>query len=282
MHSKPSLTILVALGVVLALPGIANAQECPSASSPEQARQLAGDTFAEGQVHFNAGRFREALERFECSNSLVPHHNTLYNMVECAERIGDNERATRYALSYLGQYSDEDGVEQARARLQSLEVRLAASPPPPPTETPEPDSPVTDAPTGEPETRMTLARRMAWVTLAVGAGIAIAGGGAYGGSVSRNNEYQDTNDEYNEDGVLTDDERADLADMSDSGEAMESAGWALMGVGLAALATSIVLFAAFDGREPVGVAGREGAGRAFSVSPLVLEEGGGLSVAGRF
>ena len=125
---------------------------------------------------------------------------------------------------------------------------------------------------------MTLARRLAWITLGVGAGIAIVGGGVYGGAASNNGEYRDTNDEYNEDGVLTEDERSSLADLSDSGEAMESAGWALMGVGLAAMVTSIVLFAAFDGSESVGQA----EGSAFAVSPLVMEEGGGVSVAGRF
>ena len=279
MRSRLSLTILFALGVLLALPGIANAEECPAASSPEQSRQLAGDAFAEGQVHFNAGRFREALERFECSNSLVPHHNTLYNMGECSERIGDNDRALRYARAYLAQYPDEDGVAQVRTRLQRLEAQQAATPPPPPpVETPEPQPPVTDSPAEEGATRMTLARRMAWVTLGVGAGIAIVGGGVFGGAVSNNGDYRDTNDEYNEDGVLTEDERSSLADLSDSGEAMESAGWALMGVGLAAMVTSIVLFAAFDGSETVGQA----EGSAFAVNPLVLEEGGGLSVVGRF
>ena len=278
MQSRPSLTMLIALGVLLALTGIARAQDCPSASSPDESRQLAGDTFAEGQVHFNAGRFREALERFECSNSLVPHHNTLYNMGECAERIGDNDRAIRHARAYLAQYPDEDGVAQVRTRLQRLEAAQAATPPPPSTETPEPQPPVTDSPADEGATRMTLARRLAWVTLGVGAGIAIVGGGVFGGAVSNNGEYRDTNDEYNEDGVLTEDERSSLADLSDSGEAMESAGWALMGVGLAAMVTSIVLFAAFDGSEAVGQEG----GSAIAVSPLVLEEGGGLSVAGRF
>ena len=278
MQNRLSSTILFVLGLAAIASRVASAQECPSASAPEQARQLAGDTFAEGQVHFNEGRFREALERFECSNSLVPHHNTLYNMGQCAQRLGDNAAAIGHFRSFLELYPDAEGVEEVRARLGRLEAEQGASPSPPPDETPEPQPPVTDTPAGEPETRMTLARRMAWVTLAVGAGIAIAGGGVYGGSVSRNGEYRDTNDEYNQDGVLTEDERSSLADLSDSGEAMESAGWALMGVGLAAMVTSIVLFAAFDGSETVGQA----EGSAFAVSPLVLEEGGGLSVAGRF
>ena len=275
MRSRLSLTILFVLGLAASAPRIASAQECPSASSPDESRQLAGDTFAEGQVHFNAGRFREALERFECSNSLVPHHNTLYNMGECAERIGDNDRALRYARAYLAQYPDEDGVAQVRTRLQRLEAQQAATPTPP---SDQPPSDAEQPPADEGATRMTLARRMAWVTLGVGAGIAIVGGGVFGGAVSNNGEYRDTNDEYNQDGVLTEDERSSLADLSDSGEAMESAGWALMGVGLAAMVTSIVLFAAFDGSEAVG----QEAGSAFAVSPLVLEKGGGLSVAGRF
>jgi hypothetical protein len=117
---------------------------------------------------------------------------------------------------------------------------------------------------------MTTARRLAWVTLGVGAGLAIVGGGVFGGAASNNADFIAANDEAIADGVLDDDERAELDDQSATGEAMETAGWALMGVGLASLVASVVIFTAFDGTETVAVA------------PVVLAVGGGLGVAGRF
>jgi uncharacterized membrane protein YebE (DUF533 family) len=57
----------------------------------------------------------------------------------------------------------------------------------------------------------------------------------FGGAASNNADFIAANDEAIADGVLDDDERAELDDQSATGEAMETAGWALMGIGVASL-----------------------------------------------
>ena len=120
---------------------------------------------------------------------------------------------------------------------------------------------------------MSAARRAAWGTFAAGLALGVAGGAFYGVAVSRNGEYQQNSEDYEAGGDVEwtpeqfDDEAA-------SGQALETAGWALMGVGLAALATSIVLFAAFDGEEP--------AERRAHIAPFGGQGMGGMSVGGSF
>jgi len=263
--------------VWLALSGSAWAEECPRASSPDEARQLAGRAFSEGQTLFDAGNFRAALERFQCSYGLVPHHNTLYNMGECAESLDDLEGAIRYFRLYVETFPDIEGRAEVETRLRQLEARQAESHAPPTSEpNPQPNPPRTVTPA----MHMTLARRLAWVTLGVGAGLAILGGGIYGGSISRNGDFQAANDDYLSDNFLSDEERSDLDSQRSAGQSMEAAGWALLGVGLASLAASIVLFFAFDSTEPA--AGRGSRASRLSLGPLVLSQGGGVSVAGDF
>ncbi len=124
--------------------------------------------------------------------------------------------------------------------------------------------------------RMTSARRWAWVTLALGLAIAGTGGGLYGAAVSRNAEYVQNREDF-EQGLETGWDLSEFNSRADSGEGLEGAGWALMGVGLASLVTSIVLFAAFDGTENVPNDGGQ--------SLLSLKLGDGLlgfSVSGSF
>lgn len=274
MLREISITLCL-LGAVLTFSGYASAEQCPRADSPEQARALAGEEFSAGQQRFEAGDFRAALVRFECSYSLVPHNNTLYNMGECAEALDDDAAAIRYFRTYLEEYPDAEGAAEVRTRLAALEARQVETPPPPP--------PPGDDSDGGDGTRMTLARRLAWITMGVGAGIAIVGGGVYGGAVAQNNDFDQLNAQYLEgDNRLDENELGELEDIRGTGESMEAAGWALMGVGLASLVASIVLFAAFDGTEPATGSARRERRLGLALSPLVLEEGGGLSIAGAF
>lgn len=257
----------------------ARAQDCPPASSPEEARERAGEAFSQGQELFEAGDFSAALERFRCSYGLVPHHNTLYNMGECAAELGDVDAAIRYFQTYVETYPEVEGRAAVEERLRELEEREESRPPPGDEPGPETEpAPETEPPPTGADTRMTLARRLAWVTLGVGAGLAIAGGAVYGAAVSRNNEFQTNNEDYLSDDNLSAEERSELESLRDSGEAMEGAGWALMGIGLASIVTSVVLFFAFDATETASTARSP----SLSLGPLVLSEGGGLSVAGSF
>jgi len=248
-------------------------QACPEGASPDETRDLAATAFEDGQRLYNQGNYRGAIERFRCSFRLVPHPNTLFNIGESAELAGDPALALRTFRQYLEQYPGGQGHDQAEARVRVLEVTSARAPEP--EAAPEPA--VVPEPPEEPgERRLTAARRAAWATLALGVAIGATGGALYGVAVSRNGDYTENRDAY-EQGLPTDWDSGDFTSAADRGHGLEGAGWALMGVGLASLVTSIVLFAAREGSEPV-----ESSGGSASVGPIFGDGLVGLSVGGTF
>jgi tetratricopeptide (TPR) repeat protein len=273
----------VAIGIVICLmlrPCLAFAEgACSEGDTPEASREIAAAAFTEGQRLYDAGDYRGAIERFRCSFQLVPHPNTLFNIGESAELAGDSPLALETFRQYLEQYPDGRGREQAESRVRALEA-LAGRHVEPEPETPEPDVQSPEAPPPQPETpieetRMTGARRAAWATLALGVAIAATGGALYGVARSRNGDYVNQRDECSEN--YTPECAEDARNAADEGEAYEGAGWALIGIGAASLVASIVLFAAFDGSEPV-----ESSGAVARITPLIGDGVVGLSVGGRF
>ena len=273
----------VILGLLLHAGMVSAEQSCPDGETPERMREIAAEAFAEGQRLYDEGNHRAALERFQCSFQLVPHPNTLFNIGETAELAGDAELALRTFQRYLASYPEGQARDQAEERVRALggqagEARPEDSgnePVAEPQEQPQGDEEIPDW-DPEPSTgemRMSTARRAAWGTFAAGLALGIAGGALYGVAVSRNGDYQQNRDDF-DDGLSVGWTRDDFDAEAASGEAFESAGWALMGVGLASLATSIILFAAFDGEVPVE-------GQAY-VAPFAGEGLAGVSVGGSF
>ena len=273
----------VAIGIVICVmlrPGLAGAEgACREGTTLEASREIAAAEFAEGQRLYDAGDYRGAIERFRCSFQLVPHPNTLFNIGESAELAGDSALALETFRQYLEQYPDGRGREQAESRVRALEalagrhVGLG-----PETSDPDVQSPETPPLTPETteETRMTGARRAAWATLALGVAIAATGGALYGVARSRNEDYQDQRDAC-EGGAEDECDAIARDDPASAGEAFEGAGWALMGIGAASLVASIVLFAAFDGSEPVEASGGEA-----RIGPLIGDGVVGFSLGGTF
>lgn len=277
---------IAAAAVAVVLPHRdAAAQECPDApQSQEEARRIAGGAFAEGQRHYETGNNRAALERFQCSFSIVPHSNTLYNIAECKEATGDLEGALRSYRSYLELFPEGEGRSRAEERIRDLETRIAASQPPeevPPDQEVEPITPVEEQEQVQGPSRMTLARKLAWASLGLGIAMGAIGGGLYGAAVSQNNEFVDL--QAQNPVTVT---HGELVDIRGSGEAMEAAGWSLMGLGLAVLTTSVVLFTVFDGREPASSSNEGSQSRLrprLGLAPVAIgDEGCGLIVSGAF
>jgi tetratricopeptide (TPR) repeat protein len=244
---------------------------------------LAARAFEDAQRLYDQGDYRGAIERFQCSYRLVDHPNTLFNIGESAELAGDNALALRVFRTYLRLYPDGQGRDQAQNRVTELEEIVDEEETPPPDrfeEEPQPEEPEPEpdrAPQPPPtEMRTTSARRAAWATLALGVAIAGTGGGLFGAAVSRNGDYVQNRDAYNN-SEPTDWTEADFDNAIDEGQSLESAGWALMGIGAATLVTSIVLFTAFDGSEPAEAS----SGQAL-VAPVIGAGVAGVAVGGQF
>jgi len=275
--------IVTALWLTTLLPATATAEsECPRARSPEQARRLAGQTFAQADALFDAGDLRGAIDMFECSYSLVAHPATLFNIGRTAEELGDRALALVTYRSYLDRFVDAERRHDVEQRVQELEQELAqetaaetdtepepeaptAATPAEPShpETPGPPTPDPDASSGDwadehaVETRMSAARIVAWAFLPLGLAVGAVGGGLYAAAVSRNREFRAAESAGAD--------AQDLEELTTEGQAFETASWTLVGLGGGLLVTSFVLFFAADAERPAG----DGSRHRTRLEPLV-------------
>lgn len=192
-----SRALILLLGVMLWTPSaLGHAQDTatadaatPSVDSERQARAL----FQSGLAHSSAERWAEAALAFEASAELVTRPSTLQNLVAALRRSGQNEAAIhaidRYlALATTAQYAEtRHQLEETRLTLERelAQQHLVQAPAAAPTqhEIEMPPSPVVAVATkaraqippasalgADPSTGGSR-RTLAWVTLAVSAGL---------------------------------------------------------------------------------------------------------------
>jgi len=275
MHGWGGLSIL---GIVLFLSAPAWAEhECSQRGAPAANRSRASEEFEEGQRLYDRADYRGAIEHFQCSYRLAPHHATLFNIGESAERAGDIDLALSAFRQYLERYPEADGRSNVQQRVGNLErARSPEVPPEAPDDVPSPEVPV-DPSERTVEMRMTVERRVAWITLALGVAIGTGGGVLYGVASGRNDEYLADRESF-ERGEDIGSDQTELDSRAQSGAGLEAGGWALMCIGLASLAASVVLFLAFDGEEPLVL----DESRAFLTPFIGADEATGLSFGGAF
>lgn len=110
--------------VLLAAPAV-HAQEAPDTSRDLEARAL----FDAGVAAFNAGRYQDALARFETAYELSGHPQLLYNIGQAADRLRDDEAALRYFRLYLSESPRPERRSEVEARIAAIErVRSARRP----------------------------------------------------------------------------------------------------------------------------------------------------------
>ena len=109
------------LGVVLGLAFSSSARaQAPDARDAE-ARAL----FQAGVSAFEAGRFEDALDRFEAAYEMSPRPELLYNLGTAADRLRRDETALSYFRAYLDQSTSPARGDEVRARIAALERSLA-------------------------------------------------------------------------------------------------------------------------------------------------------------
>jgi tetratricopeptide (TPR) repeat protein len=244
---KSMLVMLAVVGASWAGTAVAE-RSCPEARSSAEARRLAGREFAAGQRSYEQGAYRIAIARFECSFDLVPHRDTLFNIGRTAEAAGEDVLALDRFQELLARYPDDPDRREIEERIRQLRARIQARQPvvAPPLENAAPvDEPPplvfasNDDGADQDRERMTGAARGrragAWATFALGAASAIAAGALSGISAAENEIYMENRDNLGW-------SREELMDSRSRGVALESAGWALLGLSAASLVTSLILF----------------------------------------
>ena len=184
---------------LLAILGAALLSAAASAEPSRSAR--AANATAEGVRDFGAGRYREALEKFEASYTIEQQSSTLLYIARCQKQLGLLKEARSTLFSFLRLDPTNPATADAFDLLTAVEkaIREQVPPPPPPhpvaaatSATPAPQAPrpveqpvkppapaaaVTVAPAAA--VQSPWLRRGRWI--ASGAAVAVLGAAAFSG-----------------------------------------------------------------------------------------------------
>ena len=279
-------------------------------------KREAGLLFTAGQKANKAGDYMAAIVALEASYKAHPHPNTLFALAQAyrSQYVVDHDsnkgiKAVGLYQQFIKEAPSSPWLSVAEARVKELLADMArrrkstgdtpgageapGSQPAPPVEPkpsgdepgaplPPPKPPAPGGATSRPASQPVPARPvpagrsgvwprvLAWATLGLGVALAATGAGLYAVSHDKHDEFADICES------CTGEEAA--RELGDEGQRYEIAGWTLIGVGVAAVATSVVLFLALPSGSPRGQ--REtGATR---LAPLLGDSAVGLSFSGVF
>jgi len=256
--------VCFALGIALIDPPHTSAQRRrndapPARTTPASTEeQRARERFAEGSAAYDTGDYETALTAFGDAYALSGRPRLLHNMYLCAERLGRAAEAARLLRRYLDEEDAIDNRESLIARLARLDERAARE---------GSESTVNATRTSEDASENASDTHGPgagpWVLVSAGAASAIAGGVLVGlamADVARI-EDPDAGTRWSE-----------VAGAWDRTVPMSGAGFALLGVGVAAAGAGIVWLATSGDAESPPTQ----ASAALGVTPT------GLVVRGRF
>lgn len=224
----------------LALAGTAFAQEDGSGESSEESSEedtteadpnsadaRARRLFEEGEQHYTAGQFEEALEKFRQAYDLSGRAGLLYNVGLAAMNIGEDRQALEAFEAYL------DGVENApnralvEGRITTLRRRIAAED----AERQRLNEAEARAAEGE-----ASSPALGWILTGTGAALAIAGGVLFALGLSDLSTVENAEQGTPWSDLSGANDRAPI--FTGVGIAGASAGVALVALGLVLVATS--------------------------------------------
>lgn len=130
--------VLAAVGGTSPMASAAHAQAAQAGTPSDAQRARARQLYAEGQRHFEAGRFAEAQASFEAAYAEVPNPVVLLGVASAQERLGRAEDAARTLRRYLRERPDAPDRESVQERIARLDpggvtadpgvIRVASTP----------------------------------------------------------------------------------------------------------------------------------------------------------
>jgi tetratricopeptide (TPR) repeat protein len=222
-----------------------------------------------GTKYYQQGNYEQALDEFRKAHKLQPRPKMLFNIGRCQEALGKGEQAIASFKEYLEKVPESPNRKMVELRIKNIQRRLPGEKPAElaeplkPEASPVPAEPeVSPEPDGEGSGVITIA---GWSAVGVGVASLVTAGVMGALALGKINAYEEAHNTTH----MPYSEARELLDQADS---YEVAGYALLGVGVAAAAAGAALLV-WDmkrGEEPVG-----GSGEAkVSVRPTV----GGLLV----
>lgn len=114
----------VALALSLGLLSVAPALGAEPAGDDATAR--AKEAFSAGQQLYKAGRYAEAVARFEAAYAAKPHPSIFFNIAKCWEQLGEVAKALRAFKDYLHADPDAKDRQSVEDAIANLERKLRA------------------------------------------------------------------------------------------------------------------------------------------------------------
>lgn len=203
----------------------------------------AKEEYSRGQELFDDGDYEGAMEAFYESFDAFPHYRTIFNLALCAEKLERIPEAVEFYQRYVDWSEEVPNRGDVLAKIEELRALLPPEPEPEPgTETepepePEPETgeeepPETDGSKGQVERGPDL-RGPGWIAMGTGAAAVVVGGVMLGMARKKSAEMASVDGVPYEPGVHD--------ELPEDGKVYEKAGWAVGGVGIAALASGLVM-----------------------------------------
>jgi tetratricopeptide (TPR) repeat protein len=117
------LSLLLGAALCTALPSAAEARK----TSKKEAKAL----FKEGQRHFKAGEFAEALDSFDAAYAIKPHPDILFMIAQCHRNLLHFRQAIDGFKGYLRDKPEAQDREEVEQLILDLEREDAEQSPPP-------------------------------------------------------------------------------------------------------------------------------------------------------
>ena len=224
---------------LLSIPALVQAAPEPTAD-PAFIKARVEALFQEGLAHYQAGRFREALPKFEAAQALFPDPSLIYNIARCHEGMGELEIAeARYETLLADPDAPAEVKAKGETRLTALRLQRAqAVPPREVSAQPTQEVPITP-----------------WLIIGAG-GVAMAGGAVFITLGVADHEELDRSEQGAGPPLSRDKARA----LDEGGTSKKTAGGALLGLGATAVGVGVYLLLADDDTPVMPTAGPHGLG----------------------
>ncbi len=222
------------LGLVIAL-GISLV--CKSSFAQGDDMTTAREAFAQGQAKFDEGDYLGAIEAYKRSFEAFPHFRTLFNIALCEEKRGNVAAAREMYTRYVEWPAEVPNRAEIRKKIEELDKQLPKAPEPVQKEPVQPEPPIEQAKV-EPVIVVKPGPNLSipgWTVLGTGAAGIVVSGVLLGVAASKSNEMrslENSGEPYDPD---------KHGQLPDEGRVLEKAGWVTGAIGLAAVATGIVL-----------------------------------------
>jgi tetratricopeptide (TPR) repeat protein len=230
----------------------AHAQAVTAAMPPADDMEAAKAHFAAGSAYYEQADYTDAVKEFNEAYRLSKRTDLLYNIAVCYERLNDYDNAIATLKRYLIEKPNAPDRVTIESRIQNLQKAKEAQPAPgKPVPAPAPKpiaSPVSTV--SAPATRSERPARW-WLTgTVIGAAGAAVLAGSLGTGLAAHSLYQDLSKKCQNQSCPPD---RNLENEQSRGRALGIASDVLLGVGIAAVATGVVLLIVKSRHHPTAV-----------------------------